>query len=109
MRSSSGLLSLVLSIGLGCSVFAGRLHAAPPSAPRTVVYPPVKLRGYGLVAGIFAATEIDGQSAGALRIVCQNQAKAKLVQAKYLSDLQLLPGVEKRNGTSAVGIGDVPI
>ena len=55
----------------------------------------MKLRGYGVVAGAFTATPIDGRPAGALRIVCQDQEKAKLVQAKYLSDLQLLPGVEK--------------
>ncbi len=73
----------------------GHLDAAPPPAPHSVAYPPVKLRGYGVLAGTFIKTLIDGESAGALRIVCQDQEKAKLVQAKYLSDLQLLPGVEK--------------
>jgi hypothetical protein len=53
------------------------------------------LRGYGVVAGTFTAAQLDGQPAGALRIVCADQEKAKLVQAKYLSDLQLLPGVER--------------
>lgn len=72
-----------------------RLDAAPLPAPHAAANPPVKLRGYGVVAGTFTATEIDGQSAGVLRIVCQDQEKAKLVQAKYLSDLQLLPGVER--------------
>ncbi|MBE3069380.1 MAG: hypothetical protein IMZ66_04000, partial [Planctomycetes bacterium] len=68
----------------------------------------MKLRGYGTVAGTFTAAEIDGQAAGALRIVCENQEKAKLVHAKYLSDLQLLPGVGKAEPGVALRQAEAP-
>ena len=78
--------------------WAANAGTRPRSTPSAAVYPAVKLRGYGVVAGTFTETKINGRSAGVLRIVCQNEDKAKLVQAKYLSDLQLLPGVGKTNG-----------
>lgn len=86
----------------------GRLEAAPPPAPPSTANPPVKLRGYGVVAGTLTATEIDGQSAGALRIVCENPEKARLVHAKYLPDLQLLPGVERTARRAGPRRGEAP-
>ena len=50
---------------------------------------PVKLRGYGEVSGEWKA--VDGGST--LKVRCESEAKAKLFQAKYVSDLQVLPGV----------------
>jgi len=81
----------------------GRLEAAPPAATQSALFPTVKLRAYGALGGTYTATEADGQSAGALRIVCQDQEKAKLVLAKYVSDLQLLPGVGKVEGVAIRG------
>ena len=90
------LCALLLELVCFCLVLGGgHLKAAPPPAPHSTAYPPARLRGYGVVAGTFTATQIDGKSASTLIIVCEDQEKAKLVQAKYLSDLQLLPGVEK--------------
>ncbi len=96
---SRGLLAacaLLLPLAVYCLAWSGdHLDAAPLSAPQSAEYPPLKLRGYGVLAGSFTAAESDGHAAGALRIVCADEEKAKLVLAKYLSDLQLLPGVEK--------------
>ncbi len=58
----------------------------------------VPLRGYGTVSGRLW----NGGSAGTvLEIRCASAARAQLTQAKYLSDLQLLPGVEA--GTLSMG------
>lgn len=63
--------------------------------------PAVKLRGYGTVSGTFRPSE-DG-SAAVLTIRCQSEEKARLVQAKYLSDLGLLPGVARTGLLSGRG------
>lgn len=55
--------------------------------PKT--FAPVTLRGYGTVSGIFH--EEPGGSV--LAITCEDETKAKLLQAKYLSDLNSQPGV----------------
>ena len=89
------LLLLTVTVGL-LSPPAGLLQAASPPAPQAIEFPAVKLRGYGLVAGTFTASQINGRSAGTLRIVCQDREKAKLMLAKYLSDLALLQGVRGR-------------
>jgi len=82
----------------------GGLFAAPPAASQSAQYPPAKLRGYGTVRGTFTAAEIVGQSAATLKIICDDDEKAKLLQAKYLSDLQVLAGVER----AEPGLGQRP-
>ena len=62
---------------------------------RAVVFSPTKLRAYGILSGTFTPSQLGGRAAGALQIVCQDREKARLVLAKYLSDLKLLPGVAK--------------
>ncbi len=62
--------------------------------PQTTDYPPVKLRGYGTLSGTFTSDILDGQPVSVLKIVCEDKAKAQLLQAKYLSDLQILPGIK---------------
>src|SRR5882762_7362595 len=62
--------------------------------PLSHTYPPIKLRAYGTVSGTFTPGTIDAQPVSTLSIVCEDESKAKLVQAKYLSDLQSLPGVK---------------
>jgi hypothetical protein len=53
--------------------------------------PEIALRGYGkLKAQYWTATD-----ASLLDVVCQDEEKAKLLQAKFLSDLVSLPGVNK--------------
>ena len=52
-------------------------------------YPPIKLRAYGTLSG---EEKRDGKTSS-LVITADNAEKAKLVLAKYLSDLSELPGV----------------
>jgi hypothetical protein len=66
---------------------------ADPAPPQTRDYPPIQLRGYGTLSGTFSPGTIGGQPVSTLKIVCDDVAKAKLVQAKYISDLQVLPGI----------------
>jgi hypothetical protein len=51
-------------------------------------FPAVKLRGYGTLAGKFW---VDGSGGSLLEIDCADAEHARLVQAKYLSDLSELP------------------
>jgi len=71
--------------------------------------PEIFLRGYGKVSG-----EQDVFGSGTiLKITCENEDKAKLTLAKYLSDLQLLSGVQpvdlkdNINGWEIEGQGDI--
>jgi hypothetical protein len=51
-------------------------------------FPAVKLRGYGVLSGKFW---VDGAGGSLLEIDCADTEHARLVQAKYLSDLDELP------------------
>jgi hypothetical protein len=51
-------------------------------------FPAKKLRGYGTVSG---KEDVDGSGGSLLRIECQDAEHARLLQAKYLSDLGELP------------------
>jgi len=65
------------------------------AAERNADFPPVKLRGYGTLSGQFTnVTTADGSQAAVLTIKCDSEDKAKLLHAKYISDLQVLPGVQ---------------
>jgi hypothetical protein len=88
---------IVLSVSV-----AGALAAADPAltinASSTLVpmslqrtLDEVQLRGYGTVSGRMWNC---GVGCSVLEIRCESEDRAKLTQAKYLSDLQLLPGVE---------------
>lgn len=69
--------------------------ATTPSAPfGTVQLPRVRLRGYGAVSATFHRVHELGGPASILHIQCDTEREALLVQAKYLSDIGLLPGVE---------------
>ncbi len=57
-------------------------------------FPLKALRGYGAIAGRGYLFTSKGQRGSLLVIACENEAKAKLLQAKYLSDLTVLPGVQ---------------
>jgi len=66
-------------------------------------FPEVDLRGYGKVSGKLWKTT-DGK-ASLLEITCTDEEKAKLTQAKYLSDLGLLPGVT----AASLKVGDADV
>ncbi|WP_269522645.1 beta-galactosidase trimerization domain-containing protein [Coraliomargarita parva] len=65
--------------------------AAGFSATVRETFPSVDLRGYGRVSGEEAS--LSG-GASLLTIDCESPEKAELLQAKYLSDLSLLPKTE---------------
>ena len=53
--------------------------------------PAANLRGYGRIAARFTT----GADASVTRVEAQDVARAQLLQAKFLSDLSLLPGVDE--------------
>ncbi|MBA3936426.1 MAG: beta-galactosidase, partial [Planctomycetes bacterium] len=68
------------------------LDATASSAPLTLqrTLPAVPLRGYGVVAGRHWTAASGG---AVLEIICASADKARLTLAKYVSDLEVLPGV----------------
>jgi hypothetical protein len=95
---SSRLLPLSLAVLLALSPFLLRAQAAP-SAESTRHFAAVKLRAYGTLSG---EEKTDGQTSS-LIITAESDAKAKLVLAKYLSDLGELPGVSTLSLDTARG------
>jgi len=71
--------------------FAGAVASEVPASD----FPPVKLRGYGTLSGTFTPGLVAGKPVSMLKIVCEDESKAKLVLAKYLSDLQELAPVKE--------------
>ena len=84
---------LFLSLAIAGICLGTVLHADATPLRKAITYEPATLRGYGTLSGAFTPMEIDGQPASELEIVCESAEKAKIVQAKYCSDLQVLPGV----------------
>ncbi len=60
--------------------------------PLTLHFPTVGLHGYGLITATVQFTE-DHQSS-ITSIFCESHSKALLLQAKYLSDAQSIPGLK---------------
>jgi hypothetical protein len=72
------------------------LSSTPALSQTTEHLPPVKLRGYGTLSGTWQTMDHGSY----LQISCDDEEKAKIVHAKYLSDLQELPGVQAVSGTT---------
>jgi hypothetical protein len=93
----------------------GLLTLAPVRSDTTIDYPSAPLRGYGTVSGTFTSSTIDGKPGSLLTVTCENDDKAKLLLAKFLSDEQTLPGVSKTNfsvqpwGLSVLHFGGKPL
>jgi hypothetical protein len=96
----SMLLGGSVSLSLdGCrATSSADATAAATTATAGEVFPEVDLRGYGRVSG--QQTSLTG-GASLLTIQCESSAKAELLQAKYLSDLSLLPKTQ----TAQVALG----
>jgi len=77
------------------------------AGPAPLQLPPVALRGYGKVAGDFSRLRLASGAASVLQLRCADVAHARLLHAKYLSDLSLLPGVAK--GTLNIGKNRIAI
>jgi len=93
------LLALALLLLAGCGPRLARLDVAEVARTlgdrftrvRHERIPPRKLRGYGELAADFALFEHHaGGQCSLLRIQCEDEAKARIVHAKYVSDLHLL-------------------
>ena len=78
-------------------------------------FPSSALRGFGTVSGSTTNSTIDGQPGSVLTITCEDADHAKLLLAKFLSDEQVLPGVDKQSlkigqwGFSSVKFGGTPV
>lgn len=81
-----------LAVTASCSMLVGGAFAGT-----TTEYPAVELRGYGRLGGVEQRTDAAYGECSVLMVDCQDVEKAKLVQAKYLSDNVLLPGVTEKN------------
>jgi len=77
---------IVIALSLAGTAIGSELPASD--------FPPVKLRGYGTLSGTFTPGLVAEKPVSMLKIVCEDEAKAKLVLAKYLSDLQELAPVK---------------
>lgn len=94
------LLGLLVLAGNGCRHRAALSVVDRPGA-LIQDYPAKPLRGYGTLAGRAWAYP-DGSSL--LRLSCENEDKARLTLAKYLSDLEVLPGVTAVELTTPTGV-----
>lgn len=70
-----------------------------PMEPKAVTLPSATLHGYGRHTAAFAVGRSGRWSV--TTILCETSQKALLFQAKYLSDLERLPGVRRGSGSSA--------
>lgn len=87
-------LAGVVLLGLAATFVdkSAPLSLASERLEATQKFQETALRGYGKISG----TEWRAAEGGSiLQIDCENEAHAKLTQAKYLSDLSLLPGVSE--------------
>jgi hypothetical protein len=75
----------------------------PTAAGDTVTqFPAVKLRGYGTLSG--EQKLVAGAPASSVLVInCDSVDKAQIVLAKYLSDLNALPGLASGSGTTPAG------
>lgn len=80
--------------------------ASPDPVPsvQNQALPPIPLRGYGVVSGKVVTAKNGGT---VLRVETASVQEAKLLQAKYLSDFGVLPGVQ--TGTLPVGAAHVTV
>jgi hypothetical protein len=58
-------------------------------------FPALKLRGYGTVSGEFVLVKSGAGDASILFVHCESVDAARLLSAKYTSDLESIPGVKK--------------
>jgi hypothetical protein len=87
-----------LSLLLASSSYLTGQSTTPEQIAGLRTFAPVTLRGFGTVSGSFS----EEAGGSVLTISCEDDSKAKLLQAKYLSDLVDLPGVARRPGTPSI-------
>ena len=87
------LLSTISPLA-GAEPEAANVAASAAVPPATIRLPAKVLRGYGELSAVFQSMQTADGAASLTRITCQSAEKALLVQAKYLSDVGLLPGCD---------------
>ncbi|WP_269522738.1 hypothetical protein [Coraliomargarita parva] len=77
----------------GILIFLTTIMLVAPALaePKETVFEPISLRGYGVLSGVSTESEYGSL----LQVQCESSEKASLVQAKYVSDFKLLPGVSE--------------
>jgi hypothetical protein len=114
MKSPLRTLTLHLSLAAltmastACNPSGSKSTSAPASIlTKAQIFDDVSLRGYGRVsATLWTSDHAAAPSAGTvLEITCEDEARARLTQGKYLSDLSLLPGV----ATTEIKIDHLPL
>jgi hypothetical protein len=90
---SLAILLLVTSYGYAASGAPVQVASSKEGVREVRTFPEMKLRGYGTVSGRLFETS----SGSVLEVGCETPEKARLLQAKYLSDLQVLPGVSQES------------
>jgi hypothetical protein len=94
----ASIFTRFLFCAAGFLVLLDRGTAAPDPTPGS--FPARMLRGYGEVSG--ESVQVSPTSS-LLTIHCADESKARVLQAKYLSDLGLLPGVTMQAVETARG------
>jgi hypothetical protein len=96
-------LLLIVSNAFLTPVFAGDADPAVKAADAPVrEWAPIALRGYGTLSGKHEQWQLPSGPASILTIHCESEEKAKIVHAKYLSDLTVVPGVKKVEASAGV-------
>ncbi len=100
-------LSIAWALWAGFAPTFPSAAAADEWQPATITFPAKALRGYGELSAVFHSLKTADGAASLTRITCRSPEKALLVQAKYLSDVSLLPGCDA--DTLAVGTRSIPV
>ncbi len=87
--------SLVRLLALGALALLAAPLCAETPRPLAAVQPlpPANLRGYGVISAQIENRVTENTKVSVTRVTCEDRDKAALLHAKYLSDLQGLPGV----------------
>ena len=93
LLSGATAVGVLATVGQDLAAAIGAAIAVPPPAIRPIALPPLALRGYGTLSGLFHPVVRSDGPASMLELDCESTAKALLLQAKYLSDLRSLPCV----------------
>ena len=106
ITATSGIVT-----GLGSLTISKGSQGSSRRGASALNFPSTNLHGYGRISAKFRS--FNGGSASITHVICESKQKALLVQSKYLSDLERIPGVgsvgKSLNGTPhrATGLGGV--
>jgi hypothetical protein len=94
MAIHDNLVQLLVTSGILLVMLPLALTAADMPTTLSQAWTPRAMRGYGVVSG----NRVVNDAGSVTTLICGDQERARLTQAKYLSDLACLPGVTCRDG-----------